>query len=141
MKSSYDVESADESKARGGPRRNACDDLGAILSSRSSLVAAMLLFVILLIGWPIVVIPAGNEAVQDLFGVAFTKTLGPGIQLKTPFAATHAFSLKTQVRLLRLHAWQLNDRDFTHYWEVRPCIPLGSACMAAAFVVCVCLQS
>ena len=92
----YDVESADESKSRN-LRRNACDDFGAILSGRGSLVVALSLFMILLIGWPIVVIPAGHEAVQDLFGVAFSKTLSPGIQLKAPFAATHAFSLKTQV--------------------------------------------
>ena len=92
----YDVESADESKSRN-LRRNAYDDLGAILSRRWSLVVALSLFMILLIGEPIVVIPAGHEAVQDLFGTAFSKTLGPGIQLKTPFAATHTFSLKTQV--------------------------------------------
>ena len=36
------------------------------------------------------------QAVQDFFGAAFQTTLGPGIQLKTLFASTHAFSLKTQ---------------------------------------------
>lgn len=45
------------------------------------LAALGLTFILMLIGEPIVCIPAGHRAVVDLFGHAFHDTLQPGIQV------------------------------------------------------------
>jgi hypothetical protein len=52
---------------------------------------------VLLVGWPIVSVPAGHTAVVDFYGHAFHSTLRSGVQFKMPFARTFMFSLKTQV--------------------------------------------
>ncbi|GAX74392.1 hypothetical protein CEUSTIGMA_g1840.t1 [Chlamydomonas eustigma] len=52
---------------------------------------------VLLIGWPIVSVPAGHTAVVDFYGHAFHSTLRSGVQFKMPFAHIYMFSLKTQL--------------------------------------------
>ncbi|KAG1653235.1 hypothetical protein FOA52_012270 [Chlamydomonas sp. UWO 241] len=65
--------------------------------SRPQVIAAVVCVVVLLAGWPIVSIPAGHAAVVDFFGHASLHTLDAGVRLKTLFASTHRFSLKTQL--------------------------------------------
>lgn len=65
--------------------------------------AAAVALLIILIGWPIVSVPAGHAAVVDFFGHAFKGTLSSGMQFKTLFANVHIFSLKTQLLEVNLN--------------------------------------
>lgn len=56
-----------------------------------------LLFVILLIGGPIVSVPAGHSGVVDLFGHVYKETLPSGLNFKMPYSSAYHISLKTQL--------------------------------------------
>ncbi|KXZ44275.1 hypothetical protein GPECTOR_70g506 [Gonium pectorale] len=66
-------------------------------------VFASFILVLLLVGWPIVSIPAGHLAVVDFFGYVSTRTIPSGMHLKMLFANVHSFSLKTQLLELTLN--------------------------------------
>eukprot|EP00238_Polyblepharides_amylifera_P014310 CAMPEP_0196586738 /NCGR_PEP_ID=MMETSP1081-20130531/55391_1 /TAXON_ID=36882 /ORGANISM="Pyramimonas amylifera, Strain CCMP720" /LENGTH=308 /DNA_ID=CAMNT_0041908715 /DNA_START=134 /DNA_END=1060 /DNA_ORIENTATION=+ len=55
------------------------------------------LFFLFMFGAPIITVPAGHSAVVDLFGYVEENTVPSGVHLKTLFASSHAFSLKTQL--------------------------------------------
>mmetsp|Transcript_23795 Transcript_23795/g.28715 ORF Transcript_23795/g.28715 Transcript_23795/m.28715 type:complete len:388 (+) Transcript_23795:117-1280(+) len=60
-------------------------------------LGASALAIFLIAGRPFVSIPAGNLATVDLYGNVQQYTIPQGVHLKPPFAATHPYSLKTQL--------------------------------------------
>ena len=57
---------------------------------------AVALFILLLIGNPVTVIPAGHVGVKDFFGIVSPNVLSPGIGLVFPFTRVVKVSVKTQ---------------------------------------------
>jgi prohibitin 1 len=55
-----------------------------------------LVLLILLIGNPVTVIPAGHVGVKDLFGRVSSDVLGPGVRIVLPFTRVIKMSVKTQ---------------------------------------------
>ena len=59
-------------------------------------VIAAVLFVLLVIGAPITVVPAGHVGVKDLFGRVSPNILPPGVHLVLPFTRVIKMSIQTQ---------------------------------------------
>ena len=62
---------------------------------RRAIIAAVL-FVLLVIGAPITVVPAGHVGVKDLFGRVSSSILPPGVHLVLPFTRVIKMSIQTQ---------------------------------------------
>lgn len=60
------------------------------------LVVIGLVVLILLIGNPVTVIPAGHVGVKDLFGRVSSSVLSPGVRIVLPFTRVIKMSIKTQ---------------------------------------------
>jgi prohibitin 1 len=60
------------------------------------LVVVGLVILILLIGNPVTVIPAGHVGVKDFFGRVSSDVLGPGVRVVFPFTRVVKMSVKTQ---------------------------------------------
>ncbi len=58
-------------------------------------VIALILFVILVLGAPITVVPAGHVGVKDFFGSVSSSALPPGVHLIMPFTRVHKMSIQT----------------------------------------------
>lgn len=61
-----------------------------------ALLIAIALFVLILIGNPVTVVPAGHVGVKDFFGSVSPSVLSPGIRLVFPFMRVIKMSIKTQ---------------------------------------------
>ena len=59
-------------------------------------LVAVVLFVLLVIGAPITVVPAGHVGVKDLFGNVSPNALPPGVHLVLPFTRVIKMSIQTQ---------------------------------------------
>jgi regulator of protease activity HflC (stomatin/prohibitin superfamily) len=59
-------------------------------------IIALLALVLLLIGGPLKVVPAGHVGVKDLFGSVSSDVLQPGVNLVVPFTRVHRMSIQTQ---------------------------------------------
>jgi prohibitin 1 len=59
-------------------------------------IIVLVVFVLLLIGGPIKVVPAGHVGVKDLFGSVSPDVLQPGVGLVVPFTRVHRMSVQTQ---------------------------------------------
>ncbi len=59
-------------------------------------IVALILFVLLVIGGPITVVPAGHVGVKDLFGSVSPRSLPPGVHLVVPFTRVHKMSIRTE---------------------------------------------
>jgi len=62
---------------------------------RNGLIA-LALFVLLVLGGPVKVVPAGHVGVKDLFGRVSSNALPPGVHLVLPFTRVHKMSIRTQ---------------------------------------------
>jgi prohibitin 1 len=60
------------------------------------IVIVAIVLIILLIGNPITVIPAGHVGVKDLFGRVSSSVLSPGVRIVFPFTRVIKMSIKTQ---------------------------------------------
>ncbi len=58
-------------------------------------IIALVLFVLVVIGGPITVVPAGHVGVKDLFGSVSPNVLPPGVHLIVPFTRVHKMSIRT----------------------------------------------
>jgi prohibitin 1 len=58
-------------------------------------IIALVLLVLVLIGGPITVVPAGHVGVKDLFGSVSPNALPPGVHLIIPFTRVHKMSIRT----------------------------------------------
>src|SRR4029453_5667966 len=56
----------------------------------------IVLFILLIIGGPITVGPAGHVGGKDFFGNVSPNVLTPGVHLILPFTRVHKFSIQTQ---------------------------------------------
>lgn len=59
-------------------------------------IIGLILFVLLIIGGPIAVVPAGHVGVKDLFGRVSPNVLQPGVNLVLPFTRVVKMSIQTQ---------------------------------------------
>ncbi|MGH9368868.1 MAG: prohibitin family protein, partial [Thermoanaerobaculia bacterium] len=59
-------------------------------------VIGLILFVVLILGAPIAVVPAGHVGVKDFFGRVSPNALGPGIRLVFPFTRVIKMTIQTQ---------------------------------------------
>ena len=59
-------------------------------------IIALVLFVLLVIGGPITVVPAGHVGVKDFFGNVSPNVLPPGVHLILPFTRVHKMSVRTE---------------------------------------------
>ncbi len=59
-------------------------------------IIALILFVLIIIGGPIKVVPAGHVGVKDLFGRVSDAVLKPGVNLVFPFTRVIKMSIQTQ---------------------------------------------
>jgi regulator of protease activity HflC (stomatin/prohibitin superfamily) len=59
-------------------------------------VVVAIVLIVLLIGNPITVIPAGHVGVKDLFGRVSSNVLSPGVRIVLPFTRVIKMSIKTQ---------------------------------------------
>jgi prohibitin 1 len=59
-------------------------------------VIALILFVVLVVGAPITVVPAGHVGVKDFFGSVSKNVLPPGVHLVLPFTRVVKMSIQTQ---------------------------------------------
>jgi prohibitin 1 len=59
-------------------------------------VVVAIVLIVLLIGNPITVIPAGHVGVKDLFGRVSSSVLSPGVRIVLPFTRVIKMSIKTQ---------------------------------------------
>jgi regulator of protease activity HflC (stomatin/prohibitin superfamily) len=58
-------------------------------------IIALVIFVLVVIGGPITVVPAGHVGVKDLFGRVSPDSLPPGVHLILPFTRVHKMSIRT----------------------------------------------
>jgi prohibitin 1 len=58
-------------------------------------ILGLILFVVLILGAPITVVPAGHVGVKDFFGRVSTSALPPGVHLVFPFTRVHKMSIQT----------------------------------------------
>ena len=58
-------------------------------------IIALVLFVLVVIGAPLTVVPAGHVGVKDLFGKVSPNSLPPGVHLILPFTRVHKMSIRT----------------------------------------------
>jgi len=59
-------------------------------------IIVLIVFVLLVIGGPITVVPAGHVGVKDFFGSVSPNALPPGVHLILPFTRVHKMSVRTQ---------------------------------------------
>ena len=59
-------------------------------------IIALVLFVLVIIGGPITVVPAGHVGVKDFFGNVSSSVLTPGVHLVLPFTRVIKMSIQTQ---------------------------------------------
>jgi len=59
-------------------------------------IIVLVVLVLLLIGGPIKVVPAGHVGVKDLFGSVSSDALPPGVHFVIPFTRVHRMSIQTQ---------------------------------------------
>ncbi|HEY3204470.1 MAG TPA: prohibitin family protein [Thermoanaerobaculia bacterium] len=59
-------------------------------------IIAIVLFVLLVIGGPVTVVPAGHVGVKDFFGSVSPNALTPGVHLVLPFTRVIKMSIQTQ---------------------------------------------
>jgi len=59
-------------------------------------IIALVLFVLIVVGAPITVVPAGHVGVKDLFGNVSSSVLPPGVHLVFPFTRVIKMSIQTQ---------------------------------------------
>jgi regulator of protease activity HflC (stomatin/prohibitin superfamily) len=59
-------------------------------------ILALIVLVLLLIGGPFKVVPAGHVGVKDFFGSVSPDVLQPGVNLVVPFTRVHRMSIQTQ---------------------------------------------
>ncbi len=59
-------------------------------------IIALVLFVLIIIGGPITVVPAGHVGVKDFFGNVSTAVLPPGVHVILPFTRVIKMSIQTQ---------------------------------------------
>jgi prohibitin 1 len=59
-------------------------------------ILALIVFVLLVIGGPLTVIPAGHVGVKDFFGSVSPDILPSGVHLVVPFTRVHKMSIQTQ---------------------------------------------
>jgi len=59
-------------------------------------IIALIVFVLLVIGGPLTVIPAGHVGVKDFFGSVSPDILPSGVHLVVPFTRVHKMSIQTQ---------------------------------------------
>ncbi len=59
-------------------------------------IIMLVVLVLLLIGGPVKVVPAGHVGVKDLFGSVSPDVLQPGVNLVVPFTRVHRMSIQTQ---------------------------------------------
>ena len=60
-------------------------------------IIVLILLVLIVIGGPITVVPAGHVGVKDFFGSVSPNSLPPGVHLILPFTRVHKMSIRTQV--------------------------------------------
>jgi prohibitin 1 len=60
------------------------------------IIFALIVFVLIVIGSPIKVVPAGHVGVKDLFGSVSADILPPGVHFVVPFTRVHRMSIQTQ---------------------------------------------
>lgn len=58
-------------------------------------IIALVVFVLIVIGGPITVVPAGHVGVKDFFGSVSPNSLPPGVHLIVPFTRVHKMSIRT----------------------------------------------
>jgi prohibitin 1 len=58
-------------------------------------IVALVLFVLIVIGAPLAVVPAGHVGVKDLFGSVSANALPPGVHFILPFTRVHKMSIRT----------------------------------------------
>src|ERR1700675_922295 len=58
-------------------------------------IIVIILFILVVIGGPITVVPAGHVGVKDLFGSVSPNALPPGVHLIVPFTRVHKMSIRT----------------------------------------------
>lgn len=58
-------------------------------------IIALVVFVLVVIGGPITVVPAGHVGVKDFFGRVSANALPPGVHLVLPFTRVHKMSIRT----------------------------------------------
>lgn len=63
--------------------------------ARRVLIGAAL-FIVLVLGAPITVVPAGHVGVKDFFGSVSSNVLTPGVHVVLPFTRVHKMSIQTQ---------------------------------------------
>jgi prohibitin 1 len=59
-------------------------------------IIALIVFVLLVLGGPITVVPAGHVGVKDFFGSVSANVLPAGVHLVLPFTRVHKMSIQTQ---------------------------------------------
>jgi prohibitin 1 len=59
-------------------------------------IIALIVFVLLVLGGPITVVPAGHVGVKDFFGSVSPNVLPAGVHLVVPFTRVHKMSIQTQ---------------------------------------------
>ena len=59
-------------------------------------IIALVLVVLVVIGGPITVVPAGHVGVKDFFGSVSPNSLPPGVHLILPFTRVHKMSVRTE---------------------------------------------
>jgi regulator of protease activity HflC (stomatin/prohibitin superfamily) len=59
-------------------------------------IILLILVVLLAIGGPVTVVPAGHVGVKDFFGSVSSNALPPGVHLIVPFTRVHKMSIRTQ---------------------------------------------
>ncbi|MGE5412544.1 MAG: prohibitin family protein [Syntrophomonadaceae bacterium] len=59
-------------------------------------IIALVLVVLVVIGGPITVVPAGHVGVKDFFGSVSSNALPPGVHLIVPFTRVHKMSIRTE---------------------------------------------
>jgi len=91
------MEEGREGKVPGVKVHHAVDRNFATLLMRPPVIGLIAAFIIFLLGTPIISVPAGHAAVIDFGGYVFARVLPSGLNTKLPFAASHIFSLKTQL--------------------------------------------
>jgi prohibitin 1 len=61
-----------------------------------NMIIALVVFVLLVLGGPITVVPAGHVGVKDLFGSVPPNALPAGVHFVIPFTRVHKMSIRTQ---------------------------------------------
>jgi prohibitin 1 len=61
-----------------------------------TILIAIAIFVLLVIGAPLTVVPAGHVGVKDFFGSVSSDALPPGVHVILPFTRVHKMSIQTQ---------------------------------------------